>query len=95
MLAIGMIILAAGASTRMVKPKQLLLYQGRSLLRHTTEIALASNCHPIVVVLGANAAQMEPEIDSLPVHAVINPHWAEDMESSIRVGIDTLEEWMK
>ena len=48
---IGIVILAAGASTRMGTPKQLLRYQERSLLRHTIEVAIASVCRPIVVVL--------------------------------------------
>jgi len=64
---IGIIILAAGASTPMGKPKQLLPYQGRSLLRHITEIAIASKNQPIIVVLGANAEIIKPEICQVPV----------------------------
>jgi molybdenum cofactor cytidylyltransferase len=59
--AIGIVILATGASTRLGTPKQLLLYQGRSFLRHTVEVAIASVCRPIVVVLGACAQQIQPE----------------------------------
>ncbi|MFE1746883.1 NTP transferase domain-containing protein [Coleofasciculus sp. H7-2] len=87
---VGLIVLAAGASTRMGTPKQLLLYQGRSFLRHTAEIAIASICQPIVVVLGANAERMKPEVNLLPVQIVENPQWAEGMSSSIRVGIEAL-----
>ncbi|MBD2743906.1 nucleotidyltransferase family protein [Coleofasciculus sp. FACHB-1120] len=88
---VGLIILAAGASTRMGTPKQLLLYQGRSFLRHTAEIAIASLCQPIVVVLGANAEQIKPEVSELPIQIVENPQWAEGMSSSIRVGIEALD----
>src|SRR6266436_6097658 len=47
--SIGVIILAAGASTRMGTPKQLLLYGERTFLRRAAETALASACHPVVV----------------------------------------------
>jgi molybdenum cofactor cytidylyltransferase len=88
--AIGIVILAAGASTRMGTPKQLLLYQGRSFLRHTVEVAIASVCRPIVVVLGACAQQIQPEVSQLPVQVVENGQWTEGMSSSIRAGIKAL-----
>jgi molybdenum cofactor cytidylyltransferase len=87
---IGIIILAAGASTRMGKPKQLLPYQGRSLLRHITEVAIASKNQPIVVVLGANAESIKPEICQLPVQIVENLQWASGMSSSIQAGVNAL-----
>lgn len=87
---IGIIILAAGASTRMGKPKQLLPYQGRSLLRHITEIAIASKNQPVIVVLGANAQIIKPEICQLPVQIVENLQWASGMGSSIRAGVEAL-----
>lgn len=71
-------------------PKQLLLYQDRSFLRHVTEIALASNRDPMVVVLGAYADQINPEVDPLSVHTVINPHWTDGIGRSIQVGIEAL-----
>ncbi|BAZ10298.1 hypothetical protein NIES4071_21130 [Calothrix sp. NIES-4071] len=88
---IGIVILAAGASTRMGTPKQLLHFRGRSFLRHTTEIALASVCEPIVVVLGANALQIRNEVATLSVTIVENHHWRQGMGSSIQAGIKTLE----
>lgn len=84
---IGIIILAAGASTRMGKPKQLLPYKGRSLLRHITEVAIASGSQPIIIVLGANAEIIKPEICQLPVQIVENLKWADGMSSSIQTGI--------
>ncbi len=85
---IGLIILAAGASTRMGTPKQLLPFRGRSFVRHMAEVAIASVCQPIAVVLGANAERMKPEISQLPVQIVENKQWAEGMSSSIRVGLE-------
>jgi molybdenum cofactor cytidylyltransferase len=87
---VGLIILAAGASTRMGTPKQLLPYRGRSFVRHIAEVAIASVCQPIAVVLGANAERIKPEISQLPVQIVENQQWAEGMSSSIRVGLEAL-----
>ena len=87
---IAIIILAAGASTRMGKPKQLLPYQGCSLLRHTIETAMASVCKPVVVVLGANAQQIYSEVKQPSVTVVENPDWNLGMGSSIRRGILSL-----
>ncbi|MBN3879301.1 MULTISPECIES: nucleotidyltransferase family protein [unclassified Nostoc] len=87
---IAIMILAAGASTRMGTPKQLLLYQGRSFLKYITEIAIASVCQPVVVVLGANAEQIHPQIKQLPVRVVKNSDWACGMSTSIKSGIELL-----
>ena len=87
---VGLIILAAGASTRMGTPKQLLLYRGCSLIRHITEVAIASVCQPIAIVLGANVERIKPEISQLPVQIVENQQWAEGMNSSIRVALEAL-----
>ena len=90
MSTVGLVILAAGASTRLGTPKQLLHYEGDSLLRRVVKTAIASNCDPIVVVLGAYAERMKLEISSLAVHVVKNSHWAKGMGTSIRAGITAL-----
>jgi molybdenum cofactor cytidylyltransferase len=87
---IGLIILAAGASIRMGSPKQLLRLNGVSLLRRATLTALASVCQPIMVVLGAHAAVIRPEITDLPVHLVENADWQQGMGSSIGTGMRQL-----
>lgn len=84
------VILAAGASTRMGKPKQLLPYGRQSFLSHTVTVALASGCHPIIVVLGAYAEQVHYEVSHLPVRVVQNVQWAQGMGASIRAGIEAL-----
>jgi len=88
---IAIIILAAGASTRMGFPKQLLSYKGYSLLGYTIECAIASVCKTVVVVLGANAQQIGSEINQAAVTVVENPDWNSGMGSSIRSGILSLE----
>ena len=87
---VGLIVLAAGASTRMGSPKQLLPYRGNSFVRHIVEVAIASVCEPIAVVLGAYAERIKPEINQLPIQIVDNQQWDEGMSSSIRVGIEAL-----
>lgn len=87
----ALILLAAGASTRMGRPKQLLpMYGTRPLLRHVVESALTEPVSPVIVVLGANAAKIAPCLDGLPLSIVINPAWAEGMGSSIRRGLEEL-----
>ena len=86
----AIIILAAGTSTRMGRPKQLLTYGRRTLLRHAAEVAVASLCRPILIVLGAYASQLQSEFDNLPVRSVINERWADGIGSSIQVGAETL-----
>lgn len=88
--AIAIVILAAGASTRMGRPKQILPYGEHSFLRHTAEIAVASGYQPIVVVLGAYAEQTRPELSQLPVQVIENCQWSEGISASIRVGIQAL-----
>lgn len=86
----AIIILAAGSSSRMGRPKQLLPYMGKSLLSHSVDIANDADANPVIVVLGADAALLEKEIDEKKVHIVVNKEWQEGMASSIRCGLNTL-----
>lgn len=82
------LLLAAGASTRMGRPKQLLRWQDKSLIRHAIEtIQQAGAVEKIVVVVGANRQLILPEINDLEVEIVVNPDWAEGMGSTIRAGL--------
>ena len=83
-LRFGAIILAAGASTRMGSPKQLLPLNGRPLLTGVVEAALAAKVWPVVVVLGAHAEKIRPLLARHPVLIAENPAWAEGMASSLR-----------
>ncbi|WP_205510661.1 nucleotidyltransferase family protein [Longitalea arenae] len=83
------VILAAGASTRLGQPKQLLPWQGSTLLRHAVETALAVTTNPVVVT-GANAESLASAIDAGKAKIVYNPDWQEGIASSIRCGLQTL-----
>jgi molybdenum cofactor cytidylyltransferase len=87
----GLIILAAGSSSRLGSPKQNLNYKGKTLLQTAIETALASVCKPVIVVLGANADVIRPTIESSNITIVQNPDWEEGMASSIRSGITELK----
>jgi molybdenum cofactor cytidylyltransferase len=87
--AVGVVVLAAGASRRMGEPKQLLRYGGESLLRRAVQAALGSRCRPVVVVLGAHAEVLRGEAAGAQV--VVNEEWAEGMSSSIRCGLRALD----
>jgi molybdenum cofactor cytidylyltransferase len=87
---IGVILLAAGSSSRLGTPKQLLQYEDETLLQHSLQVARASNVNPIVVVLGAKAELIMSRIDVGSSIVVINDKWQEGMASSIRCGINSL-----
>ena len=91
----GMIILAAGPSTRMGQPKQLLVVQNQPLLLRVVSAALTAPVWPVIVVLGANAEQIRPTLARLPVLAVENEAWAEGMASSVRAGINALQQFSR
>ena len=87
---VGAVILAAGSSSRMGRPKQTLQFQGMSLLRRAAIAALDATCRPVVVVTGAHAELSRRELDQLDVREAFNPDWETGMGSSLRTGIETL-----
>lgn len=91
---IGVVILAAGASTRLGQPKQLLRFQGETLLRRSARVALALGMGPVIVVLGAGAEGFTAELADLPLTTVVNTKWEEGMASSLRTGIGALTEFV-
>ncbi len=80
------IILAAGASSRMQQPKQLLPYHEESLLTHTIKEAHKS-LMPVIVVLGATADSIKAKIKNIEEEIVINEEWESGMASSIKAGL--------
>lgn len=89
---IGLIILAAGASVRMGKPKQLLEFNGKTLLRRAVQTGIESECHPIVVVLGAQINDLKNEIKDFEVQIAENADWKRGMSSSIKTGLQRILE---
>ena len=94
-LQFGAVILAAGASSRMGQPKQLLPIAGDALVIRAVKAALDSSAWPVVVVLGANAEKIRPLLVRHPIIIVENAAWIEGMASSIRTGISTLRQFSR
>ncbi len=89
-MVVATILLAAGGSTRLGQPKQLLIQDGQTLVRRMADVALSMNAGPVLVVLGANADGIQAELDGLPVQFVQNDEWAEGLASSLRAGLNAL-----
>ena len=90
MTGVGAVILAAGASTRMGMPKQLLQFGGETLLKRAASVALEAECRPVVVVTGANAAACGESLRGLDVQEVENQQWQSGVSSSVRVGVEAV-----
>jgi CTP:molybdopterin cytidylyltransferase MocA len=81
-------ILAAGASRRLGRPKQLVLHRGRPLVRLAAECAWQARAVECAVVIGAHADAVRAALGGLPVEPVYNPDWNEGVASSIRMAAD-------
>ncbi|WAC12364.1 nucleotidyltransferase family protein [Dyadobacter pollutisoli] len=88
--AYAIIILAAGNSSRLGEPKQLLKYQNKTLIRHITEAAAETVGSNVIVVTGSNAELIQNEIDGLSFQLAHNADWQEGMASSIVTGVSKL-----
>jgi molybdenum cofactor cytidylyltransferase len=83
------IILAAGGSSRLGKPKQLLSWKGEPFVRAVTQTAIRAGLLPIVVT-GAYAEQVEAALHDLDVKIVHNSDWKNGQGSSIRTGVASI-----
>lgn len=86
------VLLAAGTSSRMGRPKQLLEWGGRPLVRHVVQTALASRLDGLIVVIGAAAAEVRQALDGLTgqVQLVECADYAEGQAASLRAGLAAL-----
>jgi molybdenum cofactor cytidylyltransferase len=88
---IGCLILAAGSSSRLGRPKQLLIYNQKTLIENTISAVLAAEVSTIYVVLGSDIALIRDAIRNLPVKIIHHHKWQEGIGSSIRIGISYME----
>jgi molybdenum cofactor cytidylyltransferase len=86
----SIIVLAAGSSSRLGLPKQLLQYGDKSLLRIIVEKALLVHPLEVIVVLGFEAERMANELEDLALRIVINRAWREGVASSLRAGVNSV-----
>ena len=87
---VGAVILAAGGSFRFGRPKQLLSFRDKTLVRTTIDAACKAGCSPIVVVIGSDWEKIHPELAHANVIEVQNKNWQRGIGSSIRSGVEAL-----
>ncbi len=84
------IVLAAGGSTRLGRPKPLLDWHGERFVHAVARLAVEARLNPVLVVTGAGAEPVEAAVDELPIRLVRNPEWQSGQASSIRAGLRAL-----
>jgi 4-nitrophenyl phosphatase len=87
---IAIIILAAGASRRFGKPKQLLDWGGVPLVAHAADVALEAGLGPVIVVLGCDAEAVRTALGARAVQMAMNWRWAEGLSTSVQAGLAAL-----
>lgn len=88
----AVILLAAGSSSRLGRPKQLLDFQGKKLIQKAIEEAQKSKADSMVVVLGWNPELIKTGFDAVQIPWVVNSNWEEGMASSMQTGLSFLIE---
>jgi nicotine blue oxidoreductase len=95
------LVLAAGAGSRLGRPKALLRLDNRTLAAHAADVLAESGCEPVIVVIGASADKVRACVFSdlaaagrsaLRPKLVINPDWDSGMGSSLIAGLQVLPE---
>ena len=84
------IVLAAGGSQRMGKPKQLLAWKGTSLIRHTVSTVINSGLDQVIVVIGASEDRIRDELNDLPIEIISNPEWEAGQSTSVQAAISAI-----
>ena len=85
-------ILAAGESKRMGKPKLLLPFGEKTMIETVIDRVIQSKVEKILVVLGSNREKIEKKIGNLPLEIAVNPDFKEGMLSSVQRGLEALPE---
>ena len=94
---IAAIILAAGESSRLGQPKQLIQFQSKTLVRRVVDAASEAGCQPILVVLGSETETelvqgISSELKNTGATIISNPNWKGGIGTSIRAGVQHLIE---
>jgi len=88
--SIAAVILAAGESSRLGQPKQLLEFRGKTLVRGAVNAAIEANCSHVIVVTGDAHAEIKNAVAATNAILVQNSQWREGVGTSIRAGIQHL-----
>jgi molybdenum cofactor cytidylyltransferase len=85
----GAVILAAGGSTRLGEPKQMLVHHGQTLVRRAALVALDAGCAPVCIVIGD--PRIAAAVAGLKMQIVGNAQWSRGIGTSIRCGVEACE----
>jgi molybdenum cofactor cytidylyltransferase len=85
------VILAAGKSTRLGRPKQLLELDGEPVFLHTVRSATNSHLDQVVLVLGDHAAEIADTVGDQGQSLVINPEFELGQSTSLKLGLGTID----
>lgn len=88
--SLHILVLAAGASTRLGQPKQLVQLGGQPALHRVVSNCVAVAGNAVTVVIGANARDLTRLLGRSPASMIVNRHWEEGIAASIRCGLATL-----
>lgn len=83
------LLLAAGNSSRMGRPKQMLPWGNQTLIGHQIQTLLQTG-NPVNVVLGSHSDMVIPLIEKYTVNVFINTGWENGMGSSVAFGVNKL-----
>ncbi len=86
---ISIILLAAGESSRLGTPKQLLMYKGKNLMQHSIDMTLTLGMDTFIV-LGAYGEKIQNQVNTYDAKIVENEEWNEGLASSIRKGLEAV-----
>lgn len=89
---IAAVVLAAGESRRMGRPKQLLRVGMSTMVERAVQAARGAGIHTVYVVVGHEAAAVQASLAHLQVAFVENPNYAEGIGASVRAGVAALPE---
>lgn len=86
------VLLAAGRSQRMGRPKALLPFHGKTLLHHAVQTLCATACSPRIVVVSREVEEESCWLrDEVDIALVTNPDPLRGLSSSLRVALDAIE----
>ncbi len=86
----GLVVLAAGDSSRLGEPKQLLRHRGETLIHRAVRLGLSTTPADAVIVLGAHFDEMRAQVQDLPIRPIDSEDWPLGMSHSLRAGISAL-----
>ena len=87
---VGAVILAAGESSRLGQPKQLIAFRGKALVCRAVDAACEARCSPVVVVAGSSSEEIRHALGSTRAMIVDNKNWRRGIGNSIRTGVQAV-----